>query len=52
MGKVFEFYCRAAAGNGDTGTPVPRPVFTIQDAALLYADGRLSVEITVKNIGT
>lgn len=27
MGKVFEFYRRAAAGNGDTGTPVPGLIF-------------------------
>ena len=50
--RIFELYRRAAMGNGDTGTPVPRPVFTIQDAALRYVDGLLSVEITVKNIGT
>ena len=50
--RIFELYRRAAMGNGDTGTPVPRPVFTIRDAVLRYADGRLSIEITVENIGT
>lgn len=53
MGKVFELYRRAAAGNGDTGTPVPRPVFRIKDVALLDGmRGGIAVHITVENIGT
>lgn len=31
MGKVFELYRRAAMGNGDTGTPVPRFIFQITE---------------------
>ena len=30
MGKVFEFYCRAAAGNGDTGSVLMLEITNLQ----------------------
>lgn len=52
MGKVFELYRRAAAGNGDTGTPVPRPLFMMESGALWNDDNMLRAEVTVLNYGT
>lgn len=52
MGKVFEFYRRAAAGNGDTGTPVPRPHFRMGDRQYWNDNNTLTAVVTVINDGT
>lgn len=52
MGKVFELYRRAAMGNGDTGTPVPRPHFRIGDRQSWNEDNTLLAGVTIINDGT
>lgn len=52
MGKVFELYRRAAMGNGDTGTPVPRPHFRIGDRQSWNEDNTLFAGVTIINDGT
>lgn len=51
MGKVFELYRRAAMGNGDTGTPVPRPVIRLQSVNTLRADSVIGFSVELQNIG-
>lgn len=52
VSKVFELYRRAAMGDGNLGTPVPRPA--IQILSVTAADsmhGEVIVTITAKNTG-
>ena len=51
--RIFELYRRAAMGNGDTGTPVPRPAIHLRsvNAGGGY-DGRVSVFVEIQNAGT
>ena len=51
MGKVFELYRRAAMGNGDTGTPVLRPVIRLQSVNTLRADSVIGFSVELQNIG-
>lgn len=52
MGKVFELYRRAAMGNGDTGTPVPRPVIYLRSVNTGSANGMIGVFVELQNVGT
>lgn len=52
VSKVFELYRRAAMGDGNLGTPVPRPA--IQILSVTAADsmhGEVVITITAKNTG-
>lgn len=52
MGKIFELYRRVAMGNGDTGTPVPRPAIFFEYLEVYGSmKGTIIVNATLRNAG-